>query len=87
MFRSFILIYDFDLEELVENYGLNPFVQVFYSNFQNLIEKSISEKKTVLIPLFRSFILIPKFMELNIVMLKVVLIPLFRSFILITKEM
>ena len=37
--------------------GLNPFVQVFYSNLVQELEEKTAGKK-VLIPLFRSFILI-----------------------------
>ena len=37
---------------------LNPFVQVFYSNEKQLNAKSALYKARVLIPLFRSFILI-----------------------------
>ena len=42
-----------------DNYGLNPFVQVFYSNTTNRLKEFIRTCK-VLIPLFRSFILIRK---------------------------
>ena len=38
--------------------SLNPFVQVFYSNTEDRNEKTLCLSSGVLIPLFRSFILI-----------------------------
>ena len=61
---------------------LNPFVQVFYSN-KNLKNKVPKDGKKVLIPLFRSFILIFKQNKGKNFWICNVLIPLFRSFILI----
>ena len=62
-------------------YRLNPFVQVFYSNRRNDKRRSCSPFR-VLIPLFRSFILITvEALILGLVQI-LVLIPLFRSFIL-----
>ena len=61
--------------------GLNPFVQVFYSNGESMWEES-SALYWVLIPLFRSFILIISKKWKLFECTEMVLIPLFRSFIL-----
>ena len=56
MFRSFILIDGYTEEYISFSVGLNPFVQVFYSNQTGTTKYSVVVTK-VLIPLFRSFIL------------------------------
>ena len=83
MFRSFILIKIKALKEYDMAKSLNPFVQVFYSNMKNI--KAIWHRFiSVLIPLFRSFILMCFIKIDNNVFYAQVLIPLFRSFILMT---
>ena len=61
---------------------LNPFVQVFYSNAENTLTGQ-KQLNWVLIPLFRSFILILSTYRIIRRLFRRVLIPLFRSFILI----
>ena len=65
---------------------LNPFVQVFYSN-EIRQEREIPLIVGVLIPLFRSFILMSGLSIGNSTGFLYVLIPLFRSFILIIDPM
>ena len=61
---------------------LNPFVQVFYSN-AIVFNRNVVNVPRVLIPLFRSFILILVQIFVFVLGTGIVLIPLFRSFILI----
>ena len=69
-------------EDKMKIEGLNPFVQVFYSNKGRVDHKITGRFLLVLIPLFRSFILIQSVIY-KFGLLPKVLIPLFRSFILI----
>ena len=62
------------------NQCLNPFVQVFYSNMSKKMVTFRCDER-VLIPLFRSFILMQNAYKI-LRKVKKVLIPLFRSFIL-----
>ena len=82
LFRSFILM-DYRQRELFHycHYGLNPFVQVFYSNevFENL---DVGKIPYSLNPFVQVFYSNKRIWQCRRVKEVLVLIPLFRSFIL-----